>query len=742
MKYLSALSKINIILIVFSLTISMLIYPSWLRIFDYGHPINVTVNENTIDPIQVNFERTKSFYENTAILTADQETLWDIKFRPLGSKNFQSQSYEVWITNIETSWDGKTFEKIGNWKELAKGSKEWILRDWNGPLNGAAIFTSGNDAPLINIKSKGKTLRISLLCGPWSGKVEVEVNGKSQEIDLFNIVNREKVLTINTAQLKKTGIGEYEISQGDLSGQKISFTVGRDRMPVKKLSFQGKEIQPDKSNIYEVPRTYWSRDWSARLLTVVTFSILLALTKLAYRITRRDSEKKIHTLLFALLVSLTFATFWVLVFYPAAMSTDATSMWVKSGSGFQAPGGARYDTWFPPLNAILMNFFQIWTKNPSLFALCQGFLLWFSIIFTLREIIKNERSFVVCSVLLLCFPPLWNLSFRILHDVWCASFALFSIAFLIRYIKQFSKIDFVLSLTFLSLSICFRHNAISLVICPIFVCLFFDIWKCSTAKKFLLSVVVIVVSILPSKIIDHLPDIQRYDMRGVVFMNQYVGAVKNSDSHTKSGKIESERRSIDEHFGDGTFDKLSSSYTCTFGDYIWASDNPIISQSKLRDSSNFIVSKVISSIQQYPLGYIRHRLCHLSYLLQIPRVTSSYYHEIQFPDLIQRQESQLPLIRKYVVYIVELLGGRFDWVYRTWIFLAMSSIIFVISLNRKNVGQVTVGIFSIVYFLSYLIPEATPDWRYLILSYICSIINIIGYVEQRFSQRLMYLSQK
>ena len=463
-----------------------------------------------------------------------------------------------------------------------------------------------------------------------------------------------------------------------------------------------------------------------------------------------ELKKRLGISSYIIFLSTTLSGFWMLVFYPAVMSIDALYHWQDALNN-------EYNTWHPPILAMLMHLTQYWVDDPSLFSFIQGVLFWGSIFYLIRQVVSSNRLFLINCSLIILLPPLWLYSNATVSNNWMASFTLLSIAFLIKSIQQHSKIFFNLSLVALSLGVMFRRETalFILIVLPIYLLLFGR--NSSFFKKAGGLILIILIILLPSKIVGLSPNIVHGDnpiAHGL--LNQYVGTVFYSQQLMDESEITREQRSIEREFGSGTFPKLLDGYMCASAGYIvWDKDVPAAIGKMPKEQNSFIVSKIVQTAIRHPIGYLKHQACYFAYLLQVPRKTAyQSWGVLQEEPNIHEQRTQLGIefdsklstIKTWYINLVNhmLDSPLFSLFFRHYIFLMFSAIFLVFGFFTRRIELIIPSLFSVIYPFGYLIIAPANLWRYLLPSYLCSWICLLVILNYIFDlgQNKFYLSKR
>jgi hypothetical protein len=212
------------------------------------------------------------------------EMVWDIQIKVLESRNVKSQGSEVWITDIQTSQDGRKYSPLTNWEENLQKASKWRRQIWEESTSKTAIFTSEIASDPLKIRAVGKSFQLGLLRHAWSGKILLTVNGESQEIDLFSINQSQEYLSFQSIEIAQALDQKLEINIGDSSGKKITFSSNGRNILVNQLVAKKKFITPNESNEYIIPYGFFNRYLSAFIASILTFIVIEALRRLLIQI--------------------------------------------------------------------------------------------------------------------------------------------------------------------------------------------------------------------------------------------------------------------------------------------------------------------------------------------------------------------------------------------------------------------------------------------------------------------------
>jgi hypothetical protein len=472
----------------------------------------------------------------------------------------------------------------------------------------------------------------------------------------------------------------------------------------------------------------WNRIFAgqpgAAVLSTFLGGLLFALIFISAALLWQGKESRIFgPTSYILCLATALSGFWLLVFYPAVMSSDAVSHWKSALAN-------RYSTWHSPLLPMLMHGTQFFVKSPALLSFIQGTLFWAALFFLIRQVAKSNRAFLGHSILVALLPPLWLYSNATISNTWGAIFLMLTMGILIKSVKTRKESTFFLSLLALSIAAMFRREAVLCAVVPIVIYLFYFPKKTAFAKKAAVTVIVVVVSVAPARLIELSPNvvrIARSQIHGV--FNQYVGTIVHSMKRMDPSEIERERRSIDGQFGKGVFRKLIQGYVCSTGDYIiFSRGSPSVLKRIPVKRNPFILKKVVQTAIRHPGGYLRHQLCFLGHLSQFSEIAYQSWGVLKKSPRLEANrvrlriafKSQLPSIKAGYVKLMDFLLRHpvFSLVFRHYIFLSLSAIFLGLGFIKRKIEWIIPSLVGLICLGAYLLAGTAGLWRYLLPSYL------------------------
>ncbi|HAC62236.1 MAG TPA: hypothetical protein DCF68_01545 [Cyanothece sp. UBA12306] len=726
-----------------ALIISIIICPFWYQVFAFKDlQVEVSLQAPNSEYIKVYWNNPQAYpnaYKKILVNPVKSKS-WDISIEPLAKKNPLSAGYEIQITDINTP------QTKVDWNQVFTNVKgtEWQLVNfqWSSQKKSLLWNNSQNPASPLDIQLEGGDLTLSFQRSPRSGMLKIKANNKSEIVDLFSHrFLKSESITFPANALGNEEIKSYKFTIPYDSWQKIQF-ISDDNQPlfIKQIKVNNQNISDLNSDIIVLP-FFSIQFWNSLVYTIISSLISFIWMTLLFisiiNIWQGRKNQKLGLISYIILVSIAVSGFWLLVVYPAVMTPDTLSQWQQALRN-------KYEVWHPPILAILMHLTQYFVKTPSLLILLQGSIFWGAIIYLIYQVTNNSKTFLIGSSFIILLFPLWLYSGTIVSNTWMTAFALLSAAFLIRAKYKQRKISFILSIIFLSVAVMFRREVALLFIILIFM-YFFIYWRQQKLyQRIIICCLIPILILLPARILLYLPNInaQRDFPFGQLLLHQYVGTIINSEDKISSSQISSEKQEIDKRFGDGTFQRFIDHYICYSENYIriyQPQESPLLGNRLNDEDQTFILNKYTKSLSNYPLGFLKHKMCNFAYVLQVPNLGYEGWTllenwpamEAQLNQLGIQSNSRFPSIMEWYK---KTLINSFDHpilslLFRHYIFLIITLLITIISLIYKKEKLSITGSFALVYALAHLIADSYGHWRYLLLSYIFCWITIIATID-------------
>lgn len=515
--------------------------------------------------------------------------------------------------------------------------------------------------------------------------------------------------------------------------QRLEIVGERDTaLDIPIVQVKGKALQAD-GQTFRLPNYSWNRLNRAIATTVLSWISMTVLFISTVHLWQRKTGSRFSVISYIFFLSVTVSGFWMLVLYPGILSYDALNHWTQALSN-------QYNAWWPPILAMGMHVTQYWVNDPSLFTFIQGALFWSASLYLLWILVQNGRFFLANASIFILIPPLWLYSNAAVSNTWMATFVIFSAALLLQAGRRTNRALFLASIVSLSLAVCFRREAIFLVIIPIAVYFYCFPISRRLSRRLLevgtVALAVLVLTIIPAKLITLSPNVSGQSPTGYVFLSQYVGTLANTESLARA-EVAVERRSIDQKFGPGTFDEMLKAYTCgnSQATIRYFKQNAFRGEQKqaiLFENTGFILQKVAAITLKHPKAYLQHKACNFSYTLQVPQIMYQTWGIIdQGPNrerLNLQFDSRLPQIKAIYAKLLQGLIQHplFSSLFRHYIFLTCSIAFLIFGALTRNPDFVIPSMFSVIYPVGLIIPDSFPLWRYLFVCYVLAWICLLA----------------
>ncbi len=444
------------------------------------------------------------------------------------------------------------------------------------------------------------------------------------------------------------------------------------------------------------------------------------------------------------LLALSISGFWLLVFYPGAMSVDGMMQWEQARDDI-------YYNWHPPFLALLMRASQTLADGPWLLGLIQGTAFWFAAFYLLAQLFATRVAFWSTVAATALLPPLWLYSNALISNTWASLCVLLALAFLLRAQRVPAAGGKWGALMVLSLAMAVAFRRESILVAAALILLYL-----STAhrgrwgpRKLALGLALGVATLIPQRLVELHPDIRTLDhpaAHGV--FNQYVGTMVNARHSMEARAVDAERTAVDAEFGEGTFDTLLEAYRCYSGDYILVHRHVPAVIGRNRLSLEFAASKTVSAALHHPIAWLKHVRCYLWRLAQGPQLTYQGWGVVDDdPGVVALRnrnglqwDSRLPAVRAaYASLMGRLLEDPvLSVLFKHWVFLLILLAGFAVGVATRDAPLFAVGLAGLSYPIGYLVAGPSTLWRYLMPSYLCGWITLfllVGWIIDRRTRR-------
>lgn len=716
------------------LILAYLLFPLWLQVFTYpNRTVEIQMSAPKGEVVRAYWDNPEQHPEAYTPITVNPPASkhWQVNIESLGEKNPQSTGIQVTVLDISTP------EEPLNWSKVGMPAGGWSIAPHNDPSIAAqGISATSYYVPQVKpllLTTTGSQLKIRLLRRPDAGKVKVKVNDEVRIVDLYDpeIGVEELNFPVLPGQPR---LKNYEIKIVDTVWHKLQFlpeSQGRVRVKQVRVNNQRVRAQANQaSNVFVLPKRFWHRSSSAVLATSISWLIMMLLFISTVHLWQGLGVRRLGTTFYIVILPMILGGFWMLVFYPAYMTLDSINQWYQALQN-------HYHNWYPPIMAVMMHWTLPLSNSPNVFTFIQGVIFWFAILFLLRQVLISNRFFLISATLLILLPSLWIYGATLVNNTLTAAFALIAAGLLIYAMKQQNWKSFWLSLVFLSLAICFRREAIFITCVPILVSQLMLGKRKKLIHRLVHISLILLIAYIPSKLLPQLVSSNPNGPVSYVFINQYVGTIVHAN--LTPVEEEAEKQAVDQQFGVGMFDFFMKNYECGVGERIWLSETGGPTFANTPENTKFVLRKVLETAIHYPGSFIQHRLCNLSYTLQVPMI--SYYwgivgnpttHDIQLKNAGIEPSSRLPEFRKWVLSTIEnFISNPFTRIiFLHWLFLIILGLNFIFGIFSRNVALWISSLFGLAYFAGFLIPDGFTSWRYLLLCYLCSLISTTALIEQ------------
>jgi len=696
--------------------------------FDYmvdGPAKEITLSTPTHHPESLTFGRVGLEPDPAGHATSSNDLgvlTWSLEFERTGRKNPAALGSALWIFELSTELERANLE------DLVRSAPGWELRSHTNGTAGVAVVAREDSTEPLRATLRGSKVRLRLRRHPRGGIAWVFVNGRHQELDLFagpgSPDRGSAVFQVDESWLSrpvaKRGTAQLPLSRDVLKVGSFQLNVFPEgRLSIGKATLGGLPLEVQRTNQVTIPVALRSLP-SRATLSLMTFVGLAVPLFLTARVWTQNTKARVgEVLLCQATVAAALSGFWTCVFFPALMSPDSLTQWNEALAN-------QYDTWFPPLMAMLMHSTQRISDNPAFFAFCQGSIFWFSLFFCLWSVCPRPRPWLVGTGLLAANPVLWSYTSVLWKDVWTAAFALMTAAFAALFLRTRERRHLVACIVATALAVSFRHNAVLLAMVPAALVFRATSWELP-ARTALALVVCGTLWIFPT--LFELPrNVQRTPLKGAAFIEQYVGLLV----HLKAGhppEYTEEASHFDQHFGGGAAQQAMAGYDPTMpaSHLLWPGPQraAILSAPTMNEHFLFIMSRIVRLALRHPSGYLRHRWLNVRALLQIDAVHYPFHRGIDPNALGLSERSLLPRVQRAVFRVMSDKRVT-DLLARHFVFVLLTLPALAVLWRARSSPSLAVGGVGFVYLSSLLICDVSREWRFLLTTYCCSLL--VSYV--------------
>jgi len=742
LQFLQASPQVLWIVSLLATALTVISFPVWWQVFAQDIPVQILLTaSDDVEYVRVywNTPTTHSNQYKRVALKDNPSRVWEIQVEALGRKKEQSQGKQINVVDIRTPQTQLDWSLV-----VPIQGTPWQLETADWFPRGRALVADGRDRQTFYTTIEGGDLSLHFIQNTYSGKADVTVNGERQRIDLYSPKFRIKSLTFPfTAPESNPNQYLFNLTVPNTAwGKLLIVPEASGIIDIERVVAAEKALSPLSHGVFDLPNIFSpQRILRALLASLLSFFWMVGLFVSAVHTWQNKLDKKLALGTYMVMLAIALSGFWLFVFYPGHLTVDSVSQWSQAIAG-------RYHTWYPPITAMVMWVTRLTNQQPDLFAFLQGFTLWFGVIFLANQVIRSRKVFLIAATCLVLLPSLWIYAATIVSNVFFAGFALISTGLLVLAIRESSQRWFWMGTTVLSIAVMFRTEAIFLVLAPLLISQL-PLWPNRRWLRRCSEIIFIVLVVLaPARVVERLPAVEAITTPvGFAFINQYIGTVYNAQTTMSDSALAAERSAMDTKFGTGTFDAMLQRYRCDAANYIVWEDPVIISTSRIDEETAFILNKTASIALQYPIAFLKHKSCNLSYLLQYADIFyfyaipgSAYSIEGQLNKIGIFLNSSLPNVRDRLLSWLERSVRELPWtiVFQHYIFLIAAGPLLILGLLTRNVGISVSTFMALLSFSAFVIPDAFPDWRHLLFMYICVWVAIFGAIDHGVHKRDQY----
>lgn len=449
---------------------------------------------------------------------------------------------------------------------------------------------------------------------------------------------------------------------------------------------------------------------------------------------------------------ITFSIFFTALTWPGVLSSDSVASWIEATTN-------QYETIKPPLVAEIQRlFFLASNKNLQFaigtFSFVQSLLFWASIACVFSVLIPNGKRRTITFLAFFTVLPILPYSTVHWTDSWCVIFSLFFLTLTLSSPAKFSPFKLLLSILMLGLLLATRHNTISILPIGIFL-----VYRQIQASKLFVPVrskwihpssalltfaaigLAFALSVLPNynAHVTRSPSLLQFAL-----LNQYIGTIENTEGSQRDNLIEERTKQFETAYGNNSLRRSLNAYSSCFNpSLVWGPD-AIIGFQKILANKNFPGWHLIGLIQDSPKGFLLHKLKYWRGQLHDSSTLFPFQLETTKKSEIYLNIEANSISESSRVWIFrKIYAWRSSLLYRHWAvfmlaFFSTTGICFVQKRLDKSISILAFGMF---YAIPYLIFETGCEWRYLLPTYVPSMICIFCFISLQFTSSFSKLSK-
>ena len=724
--------------------IAVLLFQSWYTLFPaHTFPVTLKMAATDLQYVRVYWDDPALYpkaYEKITVNASREPSPWQVKIEALAEKNPLSVSTEVWILDLSTPQ-----QKV-DWSKAEMIGVPWELRDQSDAPQGKVALAYNNGPQTLKASLQGEDLTLKLKAHHWSGKVRVTVNNHVQELDLYRPVEKSETVTLTfSTVVSKPGDGslqDYTLNVTQSAWSKLRFVPeGQGSFQLESLEAKGQKSKLNSAgNEATLPFNLKNKFNFAVVATFIGFFWMLLLFISVVHLWLGQFHKRFSVWSYMFGMAPVIGAFWTLVFYPATMSPDSLSQWGQAMTN-------RYNDWHPIGMTLLIRGVMILVPNFSsnaqaaLFSFLQGTLFWLAIFYTIHNFIKAPKLKFFLLIGIIFYYPLWVYSVTIWKDVWAATWLLLFTVELYKFLYQDRKrywLHFLTTTLFCTFAILTRHNILitALIIALTFSgLLFFKLGKREWLKISGLLMAIVIISITITELTYVLVNTEHINTTNMYLNFDVIGTL-----YFTGEKAENlQNLAIYQEFGQANLDRAINGYSCevdlSYIDFGANAPFPVERIVKYEGSLKDLTYLVTT----YPLPFLEHRMCTISGLFQVSRVTLPQFLFIMNNPYGLSSSSKLPQVWSYVKRFLASNFTPNSWFtipYKHGLLLLLATVAAIILYKRvKQIDRMLPTFFLLMVGIAYLLPYLIvtgSDWRYLLFSHICWLLSLIVSIQQFF----------
>ncbi|MBC7926957.1 MAG: hypothetical protein H7039_15010, partial [Bryobacteraceae bacterium] len=610
--------------------ISICLFPDWVKGFasmEREGEIVVLLNRSSPREVRIHWDEPRQSPNSFSLIKLPEpppafvprsaKDAWQVRITALAEMDPSARAAQVWLYDISTPQQRTDWSKV-----IFKDGSPWVLRK-DGPYstNRPVAFVTGEKPQSLMATLTGNPLRLRFLRHPWSGKVSVTINGKTEILNLYSpeldFYESSTPLQAAKAPARETQefTARFKVPLGEGGWSRLLISQEpKAPLQIVSLKLEDAPLKRLNANEYAVPTGFWSPHMLAFGCSLFLFVLVATLALGAVHILSEQSTDRGLFIFYLVCVAFTASLVLTSLFFPGNVNNDSMDQWQQARAHY-------YNDWHPVLMALLIHFTQQFSSTPALFTLLQGTILWVAILTCLAQVLKSPKIWLGGTALLLCNPALWPWTVTLTKDIWAASMALAGASAFLMFLKQRKEAWLWFGVSLLSVAACFRHNSITLVLVPWAIILLVPSLRDSGFRAAGRLVCALILIAAPGALLSKLPNVfPAQDPTAGMMLNSYVGVM--SGLAPGSPEFQTEAQTFDAQFGQGMLKRYVTNYDCAVGmQRIFYSDgvhNPPLPLTTLEKNNTFIYDSALRAALSHPFLYWKDKSCNVLHMLQYP----------------------------------------------------------------------------------------------------------------------------